>query len=157
MNVQPMDEVPYQVKSYAALEKQDLYRILQARAAVFVCEQAICYQDMDDLDHKAFHVWVDDPETGALMAYARILPPGTKYTEVSFGRVLIKKPYRGRGLGKSLIIKCLAVMAEYFPGSGIKISAQQYVEKFYQALGFKTVSDCYIEEGIPHICMLRCA
>lgn len=37
----------------------------------------------------------------------------------------------------------------------IKISAQKYLEKFYNNLGFNTLGEPYLEDGIPHIGMLK--
>ena len=88
------------------------------------------------------------------MAYVRILPPGVKYPEVTFGRVLTMKEYRGCGIGKKLMKECLLYVKRNFKGGDIKISAQQYLEKFYSDFGFETVSEPYMEEGILHIQMI---
>jgi ElaA protein len=37
----------------------------------------------------------------------------------------------------------------------VHISAQQYLERFYRSFGFATVSESYLEDGIPHVAMLR--
>ena len=36
----------------------------------------------------------------------------------------------------------------------IKISAQEYLKKFYTNLGFKHTGKSYLEDGIPHIEMI---
>lgn len=36
----------------------------------------------------------------------------------------------------------------------IRISAQAYLLKFYNSLGFEPVSDIYLEDGIEHMEML---
>jgi ElaA protein len=44
---------------------------------------------------------------------------------------------------------------ERFPTHGTRIGAQAYLERFYGSFGFVKASDVYIEDGIPHIEMLR--
>ena len=96
-----------------------------------------------------------DLKSRTVAVYARILPPGVKYPEISFGRVLTASDYRGKGLASEFMMVCMKTIEEHFPGSNIKISAQQYLKKFYQDFGFITVGDSYIEEGIQHISMLK--
>jgi ElaA protein len=38
--------------------------------------------------------------------------------------------------------------------SKIKISAQKYLRKFYEDLGFEIVTEEYLEDGIPHFGMM---
>lgn len=49
------------------------------------------------------------------------------------------------------------VIAAYTPNPSqpIRISAQQRLERFYAEYDFKTVSEPYDEDGIPHMEMLR--
>lgn len=44
---------------------------------------------------------------------------------------------------------------QMFPNAPIKIMAQEYLEKFYSDLGFKTTSEAFEEDGILHVYMLR--
>jgi ElaA protein len=37
----------------------------------------------------------------------------------------------------------------------IKIGAQQYLKAFYESFGFEQEGEPYLEDGIPHIIMLR--
>lgn len=39
----------------------------------------------------------------------------------------------------------------------VKLSAQVHATPFYERLGFKIVSDEFLEAGIPHVDMVRCA
>ena len=88
------------------------------------------------------------------MAYLRILPAGLSYDEVSIGRVVIKPSHRGKGLGRPMMEKAIAYITIEWKESQIKIGAQAYLEKFYQSLGFKPVSEVYLEDDIPHLDML---
>ena len=36
----------------------------------------------------------------------------------------------------------------------IKISAQKYLRQFYEDLGFKVITEEYLEDGIPHFGMI---
>ena len=91
---------------------------------------------------------------GKLVAYARVVPPNVSYKEASIGRVVTHQAYRQFGYGKSLMEKAIALAAKVFPDDNIRISGQQYLEEFYNNLGFATVSEVYLEDNIPHLEML---
>ena len=82
-----------------------MYDILAVRQQVFILEQKCLYLDVDGRDKEALHLFgsVSD-EIGA---YARVLPPNTRYVEPSIGRVLVVESARGEGLGRQLIGRCL--------------------------------------------------
>jgi len=143
----------YILKSFDELKNSELYQILKLRNEVFIVEQNCPYQDIDDKDQESFHVmgWVN----GSLAAYARILPAGISYNEISIGRIVTGPGYRGSGLGKELVEKSLDYCQIRWGNSAIRISAQLYLLKFYQSLGFKEVGEEYDEDGIPHIEMIR--
>jgi ElaA protein len=147
-------DVRWTVQRFDEIPSRHFYSILAARVAVFVVEQDCPYQDIDGQDFNALHVTARDGDDGVL-AYARILPPSTRFPEPSIGRVLTTMPARGTGLGRALMKKCLAVTEDVFPGQPLRISAQQYLEAFYCSLGFETVHGPYPEDGIPHLEMLR--
>lgn len=146
--------VHWTVQRFDEIESKRFYAILAARVAVFVVEQDCPYQDIDGLDFEGLHVtaWTDE---GAVLAYARLLPPGMRFDEPSIGRVLTSEKARGTGLGRELMERSLEVAASHFPGWPIRISAQQYLERFYASLGFETVRGPYPEDGIPHLEMFR--
>lgn len=146
--------VDWRVDDFEALSKRALYTILAVREAVFVVEQDCPYQDVDGNDLAAVHVsgWAED---GALLAYARIVAPGVRFAEPAIGRVLTVAPARRRGLGRELMNRAIRAVEEAYPGYGIRISAQQYLEDFYRELGFETVRGPYPEDGIPHLEMFR--
>jgi ElaA protein len=139
-------------KSFDDLLPGELYRILKARAEVFVIEQACIYPDADDKDYDATHLLLWD--SGQLAAYCRLLPPGISYPGYSsIGRVLTSMPYRRQGLGKQLMQEAIKQGVALYQAP-IKISAQLYLEPFYQSFGFETVSAPYLEDAIPHIAMV---
>src|SRR5699024_6842929 len=145
--------VSWRVERYEELSIDRLYAVLAARVAVFVVEQDCPYQDVDGLDRCALHVSAWPGET--VLAYARVLPPGGRYAEPSIGRVLTARAARGTGLGRELMQRSIAAAARAWPGRALRISAQQYLERFYRELGFETVSEPYPEDGIAHVEMYR--
>lgn len=138
------------VKKFNELSVEELYDIMQARAAVFVVDQACVYQDLDGADKDAYHVYIRD--NGKIAAYLRVLDKGKRLDEVSVGRVITLK--RGVGLGKTLMEAGLRVAKEKFGARVVKVGAQVQAKGFYERVGFKQISDEYDEDGIPHIYML---
>ncbi len=128
----------------------DLY---QLRVAVFVLERACAFQDVDGADLASWHLL--GRGGGHLVAYARLVPAGVKFAEPSIGRVATAESVRGTGLGRELMKRSIERSDALWPGRPVRIGAQHRLERFYQSLGFETASDIYIEDGIPHIEMLR--
>ena len=145
-------ELKWKLNYFKELSTEELYTILQLRNEVFVVEQNCVYQDADNKDSISFHLsgW----DGGNLVAYCRILPPGVSYTEASIGRVVSSPQYRNKGYGKQLMNEAIINTLAQFGCNTIKISAQLYLQKFYEQLGFVKLSDSYLEDNIPHIEML---
>lgn len=133
-----------------------LYDILQLRCEVFVVEQTCYYQDLDDKDRhlEARHMVFRD---GAVLAgYGRILPPGCAYPDrASLGRIVTAQAYRGRKLGRALVSEGIRLCHTLWPEFGVKISAQSRLKRFYQEHGFYVSGAGYLEDGIPHLPMVR--
>ncbi|CAM4269249.1 GNAT family N-acetyltransferase [Paenibacillus tarimensis] len=143
----------WKIKHYDDLTKSELYHILQERTKVFVVEQNCPYQEVDGKDLASYHLYQSD-ETGRIIAYLRILPAGISYTEASLGRVLVAEQYRKKGIASELVGKALHYVRHELNEQAVRISAQAHLEGFYQSFGFKTTSEPYLEDGIPHINML---
>lgn len=145
-------QLKWKLNYFKELSTEELYTILQLRNEVFVVEQNCIYQDADNKDSISFHLsgW----DGGNLVAYCRILPPGVSYTEASIGRVVSSPEYRNKGYGKQLMNEAIIHTLAQFECNTIKISAQLYLQKFYEQLGFVKLSDSYMEDNIPHIEML---
>lgn len=141
------------VKTFSELTTDELYAVLQLRSEVFVVEQNCVYQDLDFKDQKSLHVigFKDDK----IIAYTRIFKPGDYFKEASIGRVVVKDSERKYGHGYDLMKASIQAIKEHFNTLKITISAQVYLTKFYNFFGFKKVSDEYLEDGIPHIKMLK--
>ena len=151
--------VSWQCSFFSDLSNEELYAILKARQVVFIVEQNCPFLDADDVDQHCWHLmaWRGEPPQRTLLAYARVVPPGLKYVEPSIGRVVTTPEARGQGYGKELMKRATEKAESLYPGLGIRIGAQQYLERFYGRLGFQTVSKPYIEDGISHVEMLRVA
>jgi ElaA protein len=141
------------VKSFEELTPQELYSVLQLRSEIFVVEQNCVYQDMDDKDQKALHLL--GMKNGNLVAYTRIFKPGDYFEFASIGRVLVSQNQRQHKYGYDIMNASIETVKEYFNTTEIKIGAQCYLKKFYNNLGFKEVGEGYLEDGIPHIHMIR--
>lgn len=143
----------WRLKRFHELTVDELYNILQLRSEVFIIEQNCVYQDVDGKDQAAWHLMgIDDSQ---LIAYTRILPAGISYEDPSIGRVVTLPSKRRSGLGRELMHASIAECERLFGKTPITLSAQSYLIHFYESLGFSTVGDQYLEDGIPHIKMTR--
>lgn len=145
--------VRWYAKSFSQLSPDELYAILQLRNEVFVVEQNCVFQDADNKDQLAHHFmgWQDNQ----LVAYTRLLPPGIAYSEASIGRVVTSQVVRRSGIGKELMQQSIEMLFSLFGSQSIQIGAQLYLKAFYESFGFEQIGEGYIEDGIPHIHMLR--
>ncbi len=145
--------IQWLLKKFKDLTPYQLYAILQLRNEVFVVEQNCVFQDADDKDQQSYHFM--GFANNKLVAYTRLVPPGIAYDEPSIGRVVTSPSARGTGAGKELMQQSIKMCYELFGRKPIKIGAQLYLEKFYNDLGFIKCSDTYLEDGIPHIYMIK--
>ena len=141
------------VKTFKELSTQELYDLLQLRSEVFVVEQNCVYQDIDGKDQKALHVLGYKDEK--IVAYTRVFKPGDYFEQASIGRVVVKENERHFKYGYDIMEGSIKAINEYFHESTIKISAQTYLRKFYNNLGFIQIGEEYLEDGIPHIAMIK--
>lgn len=133
------------VKSFAELTTNELYEILKARAEIFIMEQSILYQDMDDIDYKALHFFI--MESTNVVAYFRAFYTNDEDV-VQIGRVLTLE--HGRGLGKYLLENGLVLIKEKMNCKKICMDAQKHAVGFYEQFGFRVISDDFLEEGVIH-------
>ncbi len=134
----------------------ELQYIYMARQTVFCIEQDCAYLDVDGYDEQSRHLAAWSSAAPMMpFAYARLVAPGVKYAEPSMGRVLTTGKARGTGLGRELVRRMIVSADRLYPAQGIRISAQSRLEAFYAGEGFRSVGEPYIEDGIPHIEMLR--
>lgn len=141
------------IKSYKELSLRELYDLLRLRSEVFVVEQECIYQDIDGKDEKALHVL--GFENDKLVAYSRCFPPGFYFKEAAIGRVLVKEGFRKKSYGHEILRASIDAVKDTFNTGSIKVSAQQYLTTFYESHGFVQTGKGYLEDGIPHIAMVK--
>ncbi len=138
-------------KHFSDLTAKELYEILRLRVDVFVVEQNCSYPEVDGKDLDAWHLWFEDED--GIAGYLRLLAPGVSFKEASIGRVIAKK--RRCGIGSKLMQAGIEKMKEIYGDTDIRIEAQVYAREFYEKAGFVKVSEEFLDDGIPHIEMLR--
>ncbi|HET9653685.1 MAG TPA: GNAT family N-acetyltransferase [Usitatibacter sp.] len=146
--------ITWRCAPFDELTPREIHDMLQARSAAFVVEQNCVFLDIDGIDPSCWHL-VGYETSDHLVAAARLVPPGTKFPEPSIGRVVTTGAVRGTGVGRELMREAIAHAERLWPRQALRVSAQQHLEKFYGSLGFVTTSAPYMEDGIPHIDMLR--
>lgn len=141
------------IRNFDELNTKQLYEMLQLRSEVFVVEQDCVYQDIDGKDERALHIlgW----ENGILVAYTRCFRAGDYFDEAAIGRIVVRENYRKLGYGHQITNASIEAIKTHYNADTIKISAQVYLVIFYESHGFKTFGDRYLEDGIPHIAMVR--
>ena len=145
-------KISWKIKTWEQLKTKELYSILKLRSKVFVVEQNCVYQDIDDKDKLAIHVF--GFVEGKIIAYSRLFNKKEYFKETSFGRAVVESANRGKGIGDMLVEKSLLTIKEKYKEQKVKISAQAHLVNFYKKHGFKTIGKEYLEDGIPHIAML---
>lgn len=138
--------------AFEELTSADLYEALDLRIRVFVVEQNCPFRETDGLDRQALHLLGE--REGRVLAVARLLAPGVAFPEASIGRVASCPDARGQGHGRALMAQAIKECEARWPGP-IQIGAQRYLERFYESFGFAQHGEPYLEDGIPHIHMIR--
>lgn len=136
-------------KSFDELTKSELYIILALRMQVFCVEQNCPYQDLDNQDQEAIHVFIKDAD--AIAAYARIINGNENVCHIS--RVVVNETHRKHGLATIIMNSCIDTIQSMNTGkeqATIVISAQSYLKDFYKKLGFTNTGKYYLEDDIPH-------
>ena len=141
--------ISWKTKTFDELSTQELYQILRLRSEVFVVEQNCVYQDIDNKDHKALHLF--GIVEGEIIAYSRLFKPGDYFEFSSIGRVVVAEKHRDKNFGHELIDQSILEINRRFNVQNITISAQLYLKKFYESHGFVATSETYLEDDIPHI------
>ena len=137
------------IKHFDELTKDELFDIIKLRISVFVVEQNCAYQEVDDYDRTAYHLYLKDDE--GIQAYLRVLDRKTFFDSVSIGRVISVK--RRSGLATKLIREGIKIARERFHADDVVLEAQTYAKSLYEKIGFQQISDEFVEDGIPHVKM----
>ena len=150
-----MTKLIYNCSTFEKLTNFELYQIMRLRQEVFIVEQNCPYLDADGKDIYSHQIMGKD-ENGKIHCCTRLLPEGISYVGfTSIGRVANSAEVRGSGEGRYLMEYSIKMINQLYPNIPIKIGAQQYLKKFYENLGFSDIGIPYLEDGIPHIIMVR--
>jgi ElaA protein len=145
----------WHILRFSELDTYTLYALLQLRVDVFVVEQNCPYPELDDKDlhPETRHILLKKADK--ILGYSRILPPGVSFEDApGVGRVCVSQTARRLGLGELLVAKAIATAKEGWPGQDVHISAQCYLQRFYESMGFVAASEPYLEDDIPHLKMI---
>jgi len=115
------------------------------RFQVFVDEQRVPAEiELDEHDARCIHEAYDD--AGVPVGTGRLLPDG------HIGRMAVRKPGRGNGIGGALL-QALMAQAKARGDQVVALSAQTHAAPFYERHGFSIDGEEFFEAGIPHINM----
>ena len=147
------------IHPFHELSAEVLYAALKLRQDVFMLEQDCLYPELDGLDPGCLHVVGSDPSKAqgagpVVAAYARIVPPGLKFEDVSIGRIVVDAAVRHRRYGRDLVAYCLEACRERYPDAPVRIEAQAHLREFYARLGFVETSPRFLLDGILHVNMV---
>lgn len=138
------------LKNFDELSKKEVIEIYKARIQTFIVEQQLNYQEIDEIDKRAWHLFETD-KNGKVIAYLRIFQ---EVDGAHFGRVIVDESYRKQGKGRALMERAIEICQEWYVDQPIMIHAQTYLQQFYESLGFEVWSQPYQLVGIEHIDMI---
>lgn len=136
------------VKSFSELSTVELYEILKSRLEIFMLEQNIICQDLDDVDYVSTHYFF--MEEGRVVAYLRTFK-GESEDVLMMGRVLTLN--HRKGVGSELTTKTIDQIKTTTNYKKISLHAQKSAIGFYEKLGFVVTSGEFLEEGVVHVTM----
>ena len=121
------------------------------RRAVFIDEQGVDEaHEMDGKDDVATHIVVTDDGEPVATARFRFVEATTARIE----RVAVLEPYRGEGLGASVMETAESIVRERGATSAV-LHGQLRVAAFYEELGYEVIGDRFEKAGIPHVEMRK--
>lgn len=139
----------FYAKEFSGLTTEELYEILKSRAEIFLLEQGIVCQDMDDVDYESMHYFFKEGKR--VIAYLRAFVSDKETNTVTIGRVITLE--HKKGLGSNLMKRSLDDIKTRLNPTKISVHAQKQAAGFYEKMGFIPVFGEYLEEGIVHITM----
>ena len=140
----------FYAKKFEELTNTQVYEILKSRCQIFLMEQDIRCMDMDDVDYKSLHCFLE--EDNRICAYLRAFYPYEDQSCVKIGRVLTLE--HGKGYGAALMTQSLDIIKKLMPCDVFRVDAQKQAIGYYEKMGFRVVSEEFLEEGIPHVTMI---
>lgn len=145
-------DIKWRIMDFSEMDLELFHDVLKLRIDVFVIEQNCPYDELDGKDQNAIHV-IGKGSNNDIRAYARILKPNAEHP-AAIGRVVVRNDLRSSGLGHELMSVCLNWIKTSYGSSRSVLSAQEHLQGFYGKHGYKTTSEVYDLDGIPHVDML---
>jgi ElaA protein len=137
------------IKKFSELSLKELYSLLKLRVDIFVVEQNCPYPEIDNGDYEAIHFFCKQEEV--VISYVRVMTSDEGIVRI--GRVVTQDNFRGKGLSGKLMESAMLFIHKYYSGTKIVLAAQEHLQAFYARFGFSSISDMYLEDGIPHVDM----
>jgi predicted GNAT family N-acyltransferase len=142
----------YQVRP--AVWINDEMAIANIRHEVFITEQCVPESLEWETEDPAYQWFVAETRSG-LIGIARLMAePGEVQQVGRIGRMAVRRPFRGKGVGRALLAAAIDSAREQGL-QAVKLSAQTHAVNFYVKYGFVAEGDIYMDAGIPHRTMRR--
>ncbi|WP_319519935.1 GNAT family N-acetyltransferase [uncultured Martelella sp.] len=148
-----MSDYSVDIARMEALTAGEFHDVVKLRVDVFVVEQNCPYPEIDGKDPEALHMRLRDDN--GLFGYARLFAPPASSGPARIGRVIVAPSHRGQNMGRAVMREAVTACEKLWPDTAISISAQAHLQNFYAGFGFVVTSEEYLEDGIPHVDMLR--
>jgi ElaA protein len=153
----PSRRTGVRVVAFDDLDARTAYALWRLRQQVFVVEQASPYPDLDgrDLDPSTRHVLAE--EHGTLVGCLRVLDAvarnddPTASSHARIGRVAVTPSARGRGLAARMMEVALDLAGD----REVRLDAQTGLREWYAGYGFEVSGPEFVEDGVPHVPMVR--
>lgn len=128
-------------------EKQQVFNV---RTTVFVNEQNVPpEEELDVFDEHALHLAGYDIDKPIAASRVRFVDDYGKLE-----RICVLKKYRGKSYGSKLIQEMEAIIKRE-GYTQAKLNAQTHAIDFYHRLGYETISEEFLDAGIPHVAMVK--
>ena len=134
------------IKTFEQLTTKELFHIYKLRVDTFVVEQQCPYHEIDDIDLKSHHIYLQQEKD--ILAYCRLYKQNDAY---HIGRVIAAT--KRKGYGTQIMKIAIKFASNTLHAQSINIEAQTHAKKFYEKLGFVEIPDPFEEDGIQHIKM----
>ncbi|GAA4995814.1 GNAT family N-acetyltransferase [Kitasatospora paranensis] len=143
-----------------AVTEDQLAQVRAVRREVFVEEQNVPEElEYDALDATSLHVLALG-EDGVALGTGRLIHGSHAFGitgiegRVLLGRLAVRKPARGTGLGVGLV-RAIEQAGREHGARELELHAQVQALGFYERLGYTAEGPVYDDAGIPHRTMTR--
>ncbi|MDQ6418032.1 GNAT family N-acetyltransferase [Paenibacillus sp. LHD-117] len=130
--------------------KEQLEKAYRIRTEVFVEEQGVPVEaEIDEHENASSHVLISYDGEPAGTGRVRVVDGVAKLE-----RICVREKFRKHQIGKA-VMEALEAIAREQGLSKAKLHAQTQAAGFYERVGYKTDSEVFMEENIPHVRMIK--